>query len=408
MKKLITCLNIFLLICGSLSAADGPYYHTVKTLSGDGVFSLLRRYKLDPGSCNLEKFYEINEMEEDDVLHADREYKIPVYIYNYDGKSIRSTIGIDNWDIAVNIKDYNEYLKDKKLRITHYIDSKVLWVPHALLHCNEKISMKTDESAAEKSVKSETVTAPKGSTRYVPLFGGSYANVEILDHSLANQVFYLVAGHGGPDPGAQCTECPKTLCEDEYAYDVVLRLARNLMQHGAITHVIIKDHNDGIRDELVLPCDYDEVCLDNLTIPRKQVPRLVQRAVAINNLHRNYEKKGIKKQTALVVHVDSRENIHQRVDTYFMHAKNSKSGKKLAEKLQNTFKSKYDKYQKDRGYKGSVSHRNLFMLNNTLPPTVYIELGNIKNKKDQGRLTIKENRQALANWMFEGLTGIKM
>ena len=35
---------------------------------------------------------------------------------------------------------------------------------------------------------------------------------------------------------------------------------------------------------------------------------------------------------------------------------------------------------------------------------VYIELGNIKNKKDQKRILNYENREALANWICDGLS----
>jgi N-acetylmuramoyl-L-alanine amidase len=38
-----------------------------------------------------------------------------------------------------------------------------------------------------------------------------------------------------------------------------------------------------------------------------------------------------------------------------------------------------------------------------LPTGVYIELGNIKNPLDQDRLVIQNNRQAVANWLCEGL-----
>ncbi len=34
---------------------------------------------------------------------------------------------------------------------------------------------------------------------------------------------------------------------------------------------------------------------------------------------------------------------------------------------------------------------------------VYIELGNIKNKKDQKRILNYENRDALSNWIHHGL-----
>ncbi len=407
---MIKRLLVLLICCACLSstyAESTPYFHTVKTMPGDGVFSLLRRYKVNPSECNLNKFYEINELDVNELLKSDQEYKIPVFIYEYNGTSIRSTLKIDDWATAVNIKEYNEYLKAKKLRQTNYTDSKILWVPYSSLHCNEKVAMKTEISAVETSVKQEAVDAPTGATRFVPLFGKKEGNVHIVDQKLKNKVFYLVSGHGGPDPGTRCTTCAETMCEDEYAYDVVLRLAKNLMQHGALVHVIIKDHNDGIRDAHYLDCDKDEVCLDNLTIPLKQQARLVQRTVAINNLYNKYAAKGIKEQTAVIVHVDSRDNVKQSVDTYFMHAKNSKSGKKLANDLKKTFKKKYEKYQKGRGYKGSVTQRNWFLLNNTIPPAVYIELGNIKNKRDQDRIKYVENRQALANWMFEGLTKIQ-
>jgi N-acetylmuramoyl-L-alanine amidase len=36
-------------------------------------------------------------------------------------------------------------------------------------------------------------------------------------------------------------------------------------------------------------------------------------------------------------------------------------------------------------------------------PAVYIELGNLRNAFDQQRFVLPANRQALANWLFEGL-----
>ncbi|MEF2942948.1 MAG: N-acetylmuramoyl-L-alanine amidase, partial [Phocaeicola dorei] len=47
--------------------------------------------------------------------------------------------------------------------------------------------------------------------------------------------------------------------------------------------------------------------------------------------------------------------------------------------------------------------RNLYVLRNTTPVAVFLELGNIRNKRDQQRLVLKNNRQALANWIAEGI-----
>jgi N-acetylmuramoyl-L-alanine amidase len=99
------------------------------------------------------------------------------------------------------------------------------------------------------------------------ILGQKYENVEILSNQLNGAIYYLVAGHGGPDPGAIGKYENHSLCEDEYAYDVTLRLARNLIQNSATVYMITRDPNDGIRDENFLKPDKDEVCYPNLTIP---------------------------------------------------------------------------------------------------------------------------------------------
>ena len=71
--------------------------------------------------------------------------------------------------------------------------------------------------------------------------------------------------------------------------------------------------------------------------------------------------------------------------------------------MKKTFESKYDKHQPNRGFTGTVSARNLYVLANTSPASVFVELGNIQNTFDQRRFVISDNRQALANWMREGL-----
>ena len=88
---------------------------------------------------------------------------------------------------------------------------------------------------------------------------------------------------------------------------------------------------------------------------------------------------------------------------FFYHHPKSKSGKALAHNLKNTVNEKYQKYQKNRGYEGTVGSRNLYMLREPLPTTVYIELGNIRNAKDQKRFVLESNRQAVANWLADGL-----
>ena len=48
-----------------------------------------------------------------------------------------------------------------------------------------------------------------------------YDIVHVEDLSLSGQVYYIISGHGGPDPGAVCSDCPSKMCEDEYALSLI-------------------------------------------------------------------------------------------------------------------------------------------------------------------------------------------
>jgi N-acetylmuramoyl-L-alanine amidase len=240
-----------------------------------------------------------------------------------------------------------------------------------------------------------------GTTRIFPIFGPKYGKVTVRDRKLRGAVYYIVGGHGGPDSGARGKRDGKTLCEDEYAYDVALRLAHNLLSHDAIVYIITRDENDGIRDEKYLACDSDETVWRGKEIPVGQLDRLKQRANVVNRLYRRNRR--VRYQRQIVLHVDSRHEGN-RVDIFFYHHSSSKGGKRTAETLQRTIEEKYRVHQPTRGYHGYVIARDrLYMLRKTLPRTVYIELGNIRNAQDQRRFVSADNRQALANWLSEGL-----
>lgn len=238
-----------------------------------------------------------------------------------------------------------------------------------------------------------------GTYRTYDIFGKEYERVEILDNTLSGAIYYLVSGHGGPDPGAIGKLGKHSLCEDEYAYDVTLRLARKLIEHGASVYMITRDPNDGIRNESYLKADNDERCYPNQTIPLNQIRRLRQRTDAVNDL---YLKNRTAFQRMVAIHVDSRSR-GENIDVFFYHDKRSNSGSKAAHTLLNTFQQKYNQHQPGRGYKGSVSSRNLYVVKNTYPVAVYIELGNINHTRDQQRFIYVDNRQAVANWLAEGL-----
>jgi N-acetylmuramoyl-L-alanine amidase len=247
--------------------------------------------------------------------------------------------------------------------------------------------------------KTEPISSP-AKMIIEPIFGKNFEQVEVIDKQLSGAVFYLVSGHGGPDPGAMGKIGKNILCEDEYAYDVTLRFGRELLRHGAKVYFIVRDPNDGIRNELYLKNSKDEVCYPDQEIPLNQVERLKQRVDVINTLYRNESSGNYKR--CIEIHVDAR-GTKKNIDIFFYYHEGSKNGQRLAETMRNSIERKYQLKQPGRGYGGDVSTRHLYMLEKTIPTAVFIELGNINHFRDQQRLIFENNRQAIARWMCDGV-----
>ncbi|MEL6134724.1 MAG: N-acetylmuramoyl-L-alanine amidase, partial [Bacteroidota bacterium] len=268
---------------------------------------------------------------------------------------------------------------------------------------DENLSVDPSEGIAQASVVSQPPkhAAPKTRGNYM-IFGSKYASVPLISNTLRGKVYYLVSGHGGVDPGAVGKYGKTDLCEDEYAYDVALRLGRNLLMHGATVYMITRDNNDGIREGKILPCDKDEEVWLNKPIPSGQSDRLTQRSDIINRLYKKNKRQGVTYQRTIVIHVDS-DSKKERIDMYFYHKIESPTSQQFAATLHRTVGEKYDQYRKGRGYTGTVTSRDLHMLREVIPTGVFIELGNIRNKNDQARLILEKNRQLVADWLFEGV-----
>ena len=231
-------------------------------------------------------------------------------------------------------KYYDDFVELNKAKLGKDKTLK-MGVTYLIPPAKSSVSAATAKSApAGKNVEKQDKPKPARRTEInEPLFGKLLANTKVTSSRLAGACFYVVSGHGGPDPGAIGRVGKHELHEDEYAYDIALRLARNLMQEGA--------------------------------------------------------------------EVDSRSKGTQ-TDVFFYHSNRKADSKRLANNMKDTFESKYGKHQPNRGFSGTVSGRNLYVLAHTTPVSVFVELGNIQNTLDQRRLVIPSNRQALAKWLMEG------
>ncbi len=393
------------LLAQTAKSAPPQVYVNVPAQTGDNVPKLLQRYGLYEFDCNISQFFKINGLREDYRLKPGTPYKLPVMVMLYDGKSIRTSAKIKDWQTAKRIEAYNTFAQNQGLRADNFRKTKQLWVPWHELNCANagEVTVAVVDNAKRSLVENmEENLAGKGK-RVFPIFGKNYELTPLLDQKLKGKVFYIVSGHGGPDSGAQGKRGGHTLCEDEYAYDVALRLLRILISHGATAYMIVRDANDGIRDEECLRCDQDETVWGDRKIPRPQRERLQQRTDLINNLTERNAKAGITDQTLIEIHVDSRSH-DTKTDVFFYYRPESEISRQLALRFHKMFAQKYLRTRGQGGYNGTVSARSLFMLNQTVTPkAVYIELANIRNDWDQQRLVLKNNRQAVANWLSQVL-----
>lgn len=382
-------------------------YLEIEAKRGDGISVILNRYELAAYQCNVDSFLSLNKLESSSFLLLGKKYRLPVYVFEYNGSSIRGSLGIADYQKALRIQKYNERMLEIGLRLKDFREDKVLWVPIHEYYCpeNEVTLIVSEEPAPVEAVDDHNDN--KAVLRYekFPIFGSSYEKTPIYTDNLKGQIYYLISGHGGPDPGAIGEKEGHQLCEDEYAYDVTLRLARNLLQHGATVYMITRD-TDGIRDEEYLESDKDETVWFNQKIPYNHVKRLRQRTAKINELYEKHKSEGAKIQRVIEIHIDSRY-VEQKVDIFFYYYPGSTAGQTLANQMYSTIKAEYEEHQKNRGYSGVVKGRDLHTLREAKPSSVYIELGNITNEFDQKRLLIVNNRQAIANWLAQGVITYK-
>ncbi len=335
----VPCWLIAILLVLSTNGVAQDSLVTVTAEKGDGILSLLRKQGADPY-----KMY-------DDFIAMNVE----------------------------NLRDSAHLYEGRTYKIPAFTSDSVAIVP----------AMEKQSKEIKKLVGKEFA-----------IFGEEHASVISKSEQLKNAVYYLVSGHGGPDPGAMANYAGTQIAEDEYAYDITLRLGKELLAHGATVYIIIRDPNDGIRDDRVLKIDHDEVAYGDKVIPLNQTARLRQRVDIVNQL---YKKNKGKFQRLIVTHVDSRSK-GQNIDVFFYHHEKSKNGKKLAESIHRTFQKKYKKYQPNRTYTGTFQDRtSLYLVKKTHPAMTFIEIGNIRNKKDQRRILEPDNRQALAKWISEGV-----
>ena len=170
MQRIIFFFTLITILSTALPALASPDYFQTEAMPGDGIYSMLRRYSLDKHSCNFDQFYRLNGLQKNSHLLVGRKYQLPILVYSFNGKTIRSSIGIDDWNTAVRIQEYNELMHERKMRAESFKKDRILWVPFHELNCPDSdldIPSPIENSPEEERPSTSTTAG----NRKFPIFG---------------------------------------------------------------------------------------------------------------------------------------------------------------------------------------------------------------------------------------------
>src|SRR5687767_3374111 len=111
-------------------------------------------------------------------------------------------------------------------------------------------------------------------------------------------------GHGGRDPGAHGVFAGQHVYENEYTYDVALRVSELVKKQQGLAFLTIRDANDPVRSwhpSRVFPEDRDETFALDGTQVRARTIGLRRRLAYANQIHRAY---GNHRVVFLAIHFD--------------------------------------------------------------------------------------------------------
>lgn len=237
----------------------------------------------------------------------------------------------------------------------------------------------------------------------IPLSAQPKTKVKPTPKPLSGWVVVLDPGHGGHDPGSSGNFNGQRVVEDEYVYDVSLRVNRLLRSMGALSFLTIKDRKTGVRSwkaQDVFPDDRQEIYTQGSAAVRAGTWGLNQRLAYGNTLSRRYPKH---RQAWISIHFDV---LGRNTEIDGVRVITSKTSDRLAKALGTSF-AKYNRLREhapviengDRAY----GLRSLFILNggNRIREKVLIELGNFNNTTDVWRVRNPITREAYAKAIAE-------
>jgi N-acetylmuramoyl-L-alanine amidase len=195
-------------------------YLSAKPRRGDGLYLFFQRYAIPYTQQMQKKFRAMNhgKFGKNGVLLLHNSYQLPIHIRTFNGKTIRSSINNNDYNYAKMIEQYNDRMHRLGVKSEDFRKDRILWIP--LFKVTETTKLYDNKVA-------DNEPSPVIEKNY-DIFGKDHKKVIIKSNELSGCIYYLVCGHGGPDPGAIGRSGGFELHEDEYAYDVTFEIRQKI------------------------------------------------------------------------------------------------------------------------------------------------------------------------------------
>ena len=128
--KIVLFFIVLIFVLQNISAQEIEYV-TTTAQKGDIIKTVFLRYNIPFNKQTIKRFKNLNrgKFVKNDGLIAHIDYALPILIYPYNGKSIRGSIGKNDYDFAKKIEQYNNNLFAQQVKPADFRIDKQIWVP---------------------------------------------------------------------------------------------------------------------------------------------------------------------------------------------------------------------------------------------------------------------------------------